>query len=29
MDPKVSAHYEGDLSLANVHPKKRARYGLS
>ena len=28
MDPKVLAHYGGDASLANVHPRKRARYGL-
>jgi alkane 1-monooxygenase len=26
MDPKVAAHYGGDLSRANVHPRKRARY---
>ncbi len=29
MDPKVSAHYGGDLSLANVQPSKRHRYGLA
>ncbi|MCD2185961.1 alkane 1-monooxygenase [Actinomycetospora soli] len=29
MDPKVKAHYDGDLELANVLPRKRARYGLS
>jgi alkane 1-monooxygenase len=28
MDPKVLAHYGGDLSLANVHPSKRKKYGL-
>ena len=28
MDPLVAAHYGGDLSLANVHPSKRRRYGL-
>jgi alkane 1-monooxygenase len=26
MDPKVLAHYGGDLSLANLHPAKRAAY---
>jgi len=26
MDPRVLAHYDGDLSLANVHPPARARY---
>jgi alkane 1-monooxygenase len=26
MDPRVAAHYEGDLSRANVHPRKRRRY---
>ncbi len=25
MDPRVLAHYGGDLSLANVHPRARAR----
>ena len=25
MDPRVLAHYDGDLSLANVHPPARAR----
>jgi hypothetical protein len=25
----VLAHYGGDASLANVHPKKRRRYGLT
>jgi alkane 1-monooxygenase len=29
MDPKVLAHYGGDASLANVHPRKRRRYGLA
>ena len=29
MDPKVRAHYDGDLTLANVLPRKRARYGLA
>lgn len=28
MDPRVAAHYGGDLSKANVQPSKRARYGL-
>ena len=28
MDPKVIAHYSGNLSLANVHPSKRKKYGL-
>jgi alkane 1-monooxygenase len=27
MDPRVTAHYRGDLSLANVHPSKRKQYG--
>ena len=26
MDPKVRAHYGGDLTLANVHPRRRHRY---
>jgi alkane 1-monooxygenase len=26
MDPRVAAHYEGDLPRANVHPRKRRRY---
>ncbi len=26
MDPRVAAHYGGDLSLANVHPRKRKKY---
>jgi alkane 1-monooxygenase len=29
MDPKVRAHYDGDLELANVLPRKRRRYGVS
>ena len=29
MDPKVRAHYDDDLTLANVLPRKRARYGLA
>ena len=29
MDPRVAAHYGGDLSLANLQPGKRARYGLA
>ena len=29
MDPKVLAHYRGDVSRANVQPSKRARYGLA
>ena len=28
MDPRVRAHYGGDLTRANVHPRQRARYGL-
>lgn len=28
MDPRVVAHYHGDLTLANVHPPKRKQYGL-
>lgn len=28
MDPRVRAHYGGDLSLANVQPSKRRKYGL-
>ena len=28
MDRRLSEHYRGDLSLANVHPRARARYGL-
>lgn len=28
MDPLVREHYRGDLTRANVHPRKRARYGL-
>jgi alkane 1-monooxygenase len=28
MDPRVLAHYGGDVALANVHPSKRKRYGL-
>jgi alkane 1-monooxygenase len=26
MDPKVVAHYGGDVTRANIHPRKRARY---
>jgi alkane 1-monooxygenase len=26
MDPKVRAHYSGDLSLANIQPSKRRKY---
>ena len=26
MDPKVVAHYGGDVTLANVQPRKRERY---
>ena len=33
MDPKVVAHYEGDLTRANIHPRRRekvlARYGAT
>ena len=28
MDPRVKAHYRGDLRLANVQPPKRKQYGL-
>ncbi|MFC7219603.1 alkane 1-monooxygenase [Streptomyces polyrhachis] len=28
MDPRVRAHYDGDLTRSNVHPAKRARYGV-
>ena len=28
MDPRVKAHYRGDLSLANVQAPKRKQYGL-
>jgi alkane 1-monooxygenase len=28
MDTRLRKHYDGDLSLANVHPRARARYGL-
>jgi alkane 1-monooxygenase len=28
MDRRVTAHYGGDLALANVHPPKRKHYGL-
>jgi alkane 1-monooxygenase len=26
MDHRVLAHYDGDATLANVHPSKRRRY---
>jgi alkane 1-monooxygenase len=26
MDPKVIAHYGGDVTLANLHPRTRSRY---
>ncbi|MDI3406257.1 alkane 1-monooxygenase [Streptomyces cavernicola] len=29
MDHRVRAHYDGDLSRANVQPGKRARYGVT
>ncbi|MGN6781928.1 MAG: fatty acid desaturase [Marmoricola sp.] len=33
MDPRVLAHFDGDITLANIHPAKRekvlARYGVS
>ncbi|MFM9370077.1 alkane 1-monooxygenase [Streptomyces sp. Da 82-17] len=29
MDHRVRAHYDGDLSRANVHPGKHARYGVT
>jgi alkane 1-monooxygenase len=25
MDPKVVAHYRGDVTLANIQPRKRAK----
>jgi len=28
MDARVTAHYGGDLTLANAHPPKRKRYEL-
>jgi alkane 1-monooxygenase len=28
MDHRLHEHYAGDLSLANVHPRARARYGV-
>ena len=28
MDPRVAAHYDGDLRLANVHPARRGTYGV-
>jgi len=27
MDPRLLAHYQGDVSRANVHPRARRRYG--
>jgi alkane 1-monooxygenase len=33
MDPKVLAHYEGDVTRANIHPRRRkqilAQYGAA
>jgi len=29
MDPRVAAHYGGDLALANVQPSKRHRYAVA
>jgi alkane 1-monooxygenase len=29
MDPRLLAHYGGDISLANVHPPARRRYGVA
>jgi alkane 1-monooxygenase len=33
MDPRVLAHYDGDITLANIQPSKRAkvlaRYGAA
>ena len=33
MDPRVLAHYGGDVTLANIHPPRRAavlaRYGAA
>jgi alkane 1-monooxygenase len=26
MDPRVAAHYDGDLTLANISPRQRSRY---
>ncbi|MEI2814986.1 MAG: alkane 1-monooxygenase [Microthrixaceae bacterium] len=26
MDPRVRAHYDGDLTKANIHPRKRGKY---
>ena len=26
MDPRVLAHYGGDVTLANLHPRTRERY---
>jgi len=28
MDPRLLAHYRGDLSRANIHPRARQRYGV-
>ncbi|MEV5357082.1 alkane 1-monooxygenase [Streptomyces sp. NPDC052693] len=28
MDPRLAAHYEGDLSRANLHPRMRRRLGI-
>jgi hypothetical protein len=27
MDPRLLAHYAGDVSQANLHPRARRRYG--
>ena len=29
MDPRLLAHYDGDVSRANVDPRKRRRYGVA
>jgi alkane 1-monooxygenase len=33
MDPRVLAHYDGDITRANLHPRKRERllaeYGVA
>ncbi len=29
MDPKVLAHYDGDVTLANIHPPLRFDSGLT
>jgi alkane 1-monooxygenase len=29
MDPRLLAHYQGDVSQANLHPRARRRYRAS